>query len=144
MDTQAFKFQIVSPEQSLFDDEASMVVLPASRGEMGVLKDHAPMIVSLKPGIIDVYQDEEITNKIFVGGGFCNIHEEGCTVMADESIHVEELDPEHVEAYIQKTMQRLETVEEEIEREILESELSVAHAKMEIWRRISKINNQVK
>ncbi len=140
MNSATLNFQIVSPEKLLFDDEVSMVVLPAAKGEMGVLPNHAPMIVTLNSGVIDVYQNGKVMGKIFVGGGFANVYEDGCTVMADESIYLKDIKPEMVEKHIEKTMQKIEATEEGLELEALEGDLTIARAKMEIWQRLSQMN----
>ena len=132
------RFQLVSPEKMLYTDDVSMVTIPASRGEMGILPNHAPMLVTLIPGIIHVYQEHTIEEKIFVAGGFANINEKGCQVMADEGIHVADIHPEEVEAHIEDVMQELEGDQEEDVRVSLEENLSIARTKMEIWKKLQK------
>ncbi len=133
------RFQLVSPEKMLYADDVSMVTIPASKGEMGILPNHAPMLVTLVPGIINIYQEHAIEEKIFIGGGFANINERGCQVMADEGIHVADIHPQEVEAHIEEVMQELETDQEEDVRVSLEENLSIERAKMELWKKLQKI-----
>ena len=51
--------EIVSPEKLLLSRPVDMVVIPAAEGEMGVLPEHAPMIVLLRGGIVRLYQGEQ-------------------------------------------------------------------------------------
>ena len=132
------KFRLVSPEKILFSDMVSMAVIPAAKGEMGILPKHAPMIVTLQNGIISVYEGSQVTEKIFIGGGFANINEQGCTVMADEGIYVKDIDPKEVQAYIEETLKEIEVIEEEEERLNLERNVAVARAKMEIWKKMKR------
>lgn len=132
------RFQLVSPEKMLYADDVSMVTIPASKGEMGILPNHAPMVVTLKPGIINVYQEYTIEEKIFIGGGFANVNEKGCQVMAGEGIHVADIHPEEIQAHIEEVMQELEADQEEDVRASLEENLSIAKTKMEIWKSLKK------
>lgn len=132
------RFQLVSPEKMLYADDVSMVTIPASKGEMGILPNHAPMVVTLIPGIINIYQEHTVEEKIFIGGGFANINESGCQVMADEGIPVADIHPEEVEAHIEEVMLELEADQEEDVRASLEQNLSIERAKMELWKKLKK------
>jgi F-type H+-transporting ATPase subunit epsilon len=68
-----------------------MAVIPAAEGEMGVLPGHAPMIVTLRGGIITVTENGQATDRLFIAGGFAEITPERCTVLADEATPVAEL-----------------------------------------------------
>lgn len=83
--------EIVSPERLLLSRAVDMVSLPASEGEMGVLPGHAPMIVALRGGTIRLYGGGQVTDRLFVAGGFAEITPERCTVLADEAVPVAEL-----------------------------------------------------
>ena len=83
--------EIVSPEKLLLSRPVEMVVIPASEGDMGVLEGHTPMIVMLRGGIISLYADEQVTDRLFVAGGFAEVTPERCTVLADEAVPVVEL-----------------------------------------------------
>lgn len=83
--------EIVSPEKLLLSRPVDMVVIPAAEGDMGVLEGHTPMIVSLRGGSIDLYAGEQVSDRLFVAGGFAEITPERCTVLANEAIPVAEL-----------------------------------------------------
>ena len=68
-----------------------MVVIPAAEGELGVLGGHAPMIVLLRGGTIRLYEGGQVTDRLFVAGGFAEITPERCTVLANEVIPVAEV-----------------------------------------------------
>ncbi|MDE2581549.1 MAG: ATP synthase F1 subunit epsilon [Rhodospirillales bacterium] len=80
--------EIVSPEKLLLSRPVDMVVIPASEGDIGVLEGHAPMIVTLRGGQIHLYTGEQISDRLFVAGGFAEITPEHCTVLANEAIAV--------------------------------------------------------
>jgi F-type H+-transporting ATPase subunit epsilon len=83
--------EIVSPERLLLSRPVDMVVIPGSEGELGVLGGHAPMIVLLRGGTIRLYENNQVTDRLFVAGGFAEITPDRCTVLADEAVPVAEL-----------------------------------------------------
>jgi F-type H+-transporting ATPase subunit epsilon len=85
-------FELVSPERLLMSKDVSMVVVPGAEGLFGVLPRHTPLISTLIPGVIDVYEDGSITERIFVAGGFAEVTGERCTVLAESATPVAELD----------------------------------------------------
>lgn len=84
--------EIVSPEKLLLSRPVDMVVIPASEGDMGVLEGHTPMIVMLRGGTIDLYEGDTITDRLFVNGGFAEVTQERCTVLANEAVPLAEVD----------------------------------------------------
>ncbi len=83
--------EIVSPEKLLLSRPVDMVVIPAAEGDMGVLPNHAPMIVLLRGGTISIYEGTTVTDRLYVSGGFAEVTPERCTVLADEAIPSREL-----------------------------------------------------
>ena len=83
--------EIVSPEKLLLSRPVDMVVLPASEGDMGVLVGHAPMIVTLRGGMISLYENNVVTDRLYVAGGFAEVTPERCTVLATEVLPVAEV-----------------------------------------------------
>ena len=76
--------EIVSPEKLLLSRPVDMVVIPASEGDMGVLEGHAPTMVMLRGGVIDLYDGDTVTDRMYVAGGFAEVTPERCTVLANE------------------------------------------------------------
>jgi F-type H+-transporting ATPase subunit epsilon len=84
--------EIVSPEKLLLSRDVDMVVIPAFEGDMGVLEGHAPMTVVLRGGVVSLYAGDQITDSLFVAGGFAEVTPERCTVLAGEAMPVNEID----------------------------------------------------
>ena len=63
-------FELVSPEKLLFSGEVDMVVLPAAEGDMGILPGHAPVITTIRPGTICIFNGNTVEKRLFVAGGF--------------------------------------------------------------------------
>ncbi|MCW8305814.1 ATP synthase F1 subunit epsilon [Acidiphilium sp. PA] len=86
--------EIISPERLLLARQVSMVVIPGTEGDLGILPDHAKLITSLRGGMIDIYEDDEIIDRFFVSGGFAEITETRCTVLADQIMKPSEINRE--------------------------------------------------
>lgn len=83
--------EIVSPERLLLSRPVDMVVIPAAEGEMGVLPQHAPMIVLLRGGTIRLYEGGKVTEQLFVSGGFAEVTPSRVTVLATEATPLAEV-----------------------------------------------------
>lgn len=80
--------EIVSPEKLLLSKPVDMVVIPADQGEMGILAQHAPMIVSLKAGTVRLYEGGRVTESLEVSGGFAEVTGTRVTVLAESATPV--------------------------------------------------------
>ncbi|HEY7232475.1 MAG TPA: F0F1 ATP synthase subunit epsilon [Pseudolabrys sp.] len=87
----SFHFELVSPEKLLFSGEVEQVDVPGVEGDFGVLADHAPMVTTLRPGILTVHGPGG-AQKIVVLGGFAEVSPQGLTVLADLADAVENID----------------------------------------------------
>ena len=92
------QFELVSPEKLLLSEAVDMVVVPGTEGNFGVHAGHSLLISTVRPGIIDVYEGNEISERIFVSGGFAEVTAERCTVLADEAVPLSSLDAASIEA----------------------------------------------
>jgi len=84
------KFDLVSPERSLASLQASAVQIPGSEGDMTAMPDHAPLITTLRPGVLSV-EGPDGTSQYAVTGGFAQISPEGTSVLAEKAMPVSEL-----------------------------------------------------
>jgi F-type H+-transporting ATPase subunit epsilon len=94
-----FHFELVSPEKLLFSGEVDAVVAPGAEGLFTVLKDHAPVMTVLKPGVVEIDEAGK-TEKLFVRGGFADVGQNGFTILAEFAIPVAELDAARIDAEI--------------------------------------------
>ena len=103
--------EIVSPERLLLSRPVEMVVIPASEGDMGVLEGHAPAIVMLRGGIIALYENDQVTDQMYVAGGFAEVTPERCTVLANEVLAPADLSREDGERRLAAAEEALAQVE---------------------------------
>jgi F-type H+-transporting ATPase subunit epsilon len=89
-------FRLVMPERELLATEADMVVVPGSEGDFGVLPGHAPLISTVRPGVLEVFQGSKAEQRFLVVGGFAEVTPERCTVLADEALPFETVTPEQL------------------------------------------------
>jgi F-type H+-transporting ATPase subunit epsilon len=86
-----FHFDLVSPEKVLFSGEVSQVDVPGSEGDFGVLAGHAPLVTTLRPGVLIIYSERD-AQRIVVDGGFAEVGPAGLTVLANLAVPVDEFD----------------------------------------------------
>ena len=84
-------FELVSPEKLVFSGEVEQVDVPGAEGDFGVLAGHAPMVTTLRPGMLTV-KAAGGEQKIVVLGGFAEVSAKGLTVLADTAIRGKDLD----------------------------------------------------
>jgi len=75
--------EIISPEKLLLSRPVDMVVIPGTEGDLGILPGHSKLITGLRGGLVDLYENGKITDRYFVSGGFAEVTEERCSVLAD-------------------------------------------------------------
>ncbi|MDE2383968.1 MAG: F0F1 ATP synthase subunit epsilon [Alphaproteobacteria bacterium] len=92
-------FELVSPAKLLFSGDVDSVVLPGTEGEMTILPSHAPLLTSLKPGVVTV-TGASGAQRIFVRGGFAEVNPNGLIVLAERAIPTAELDAAALAAQI--------------------------------------------
>ena len=91
-----FKIEIVNPEKSfLSKDEVSEVVVPAFEGEIGILKDHIPIISFLKPGIIKVFIGSEEEN-YYVEDGIVEFKDNSLSILTSSIFNLKDIDKNHI------------------------------------------------
>jgi F-type H+-transporting ATPase subunit epsilon len=122
-----FHFALVSPEQVLFSGEVEQVDLPGSEGEFGVLAGHAPLIASLRPGILKILGPGE-PQRIMVLGGFAEVGPDGLTVLADTAVPVEEVDPSVIAGEIKNTEEDIANGTNERQRDKLRQKVEQLRA----------------
>jgi len=85
------KFELVSPERLLSSGDVQQVVVPGTEGEFTVLVNHAPVLSTLKPGVVTVTDEGGSDERIFVRGGFAEVNPAGLTILAEEAVAMSDL-----------------------------------------------------
>jgi F-type H+-transporting ATPase subunit epsilon len=127
------QFDLVSPEKTVLSKSVVFVTIPAEEGYLGVLEGHTPYIVSIVPGVVEVYENSqtEVTDRFFVAGGFAEINGTSCTVLAEEALPVAELNRAEVQEQANNLTEDLALAEEDAQRTALEAKLEILRAKLD-------------
>ena len=117
-------FDLVSPENLIFNDDVGMIIIPGKDGDLGVLPGHSKVMSSLRPGRVMVYgEDKNLLKSFFVSGGFAEINPEKCIVLAESVDEINNLDKNKIEKEIQE-LQNQDT-------EDSKQQLIIAYAKVD-------------
>lgn len=104
---EALKLELVSPEKLILSENVEMAVLPGGEGDFGVMRGHSPVISTLRPGEIVIFEKNKVKSRIFVGGGFVEVNDQVCTILAEDVENVDDIDRD-------EALKMLGVVEEEM------------------------------
>ena len=104
---ESFQFELVSPERLLVSEKVESVVIPGAEGEMTVMANHAPVMTTVKPGVVTVKAASGAEERYVVFGGFADILPSGCTLLAESAIAVKNIDRADITRRIQEAREDL-------------------------------------
>jgi F-type H+-transporting ATPase subunit epsilon len=113
---EAFQFELVSPERLLVSEQVESVVIPGAEGEMTVMARHAPVMTTIKPGVVTVKAASGATERYVVFGGFADILPEGCTLLAESAVAVKDIDRADLARRIQEAREDVSDAKDGDER----------------------------
>jgi len=108
-----------------------MVVVPGEEGDFGVLPGHALFLTLVRPGLIDIYKDDEVSSRIFVAGGFAEVNGECCTVLAEEAVDLVDVERSAVEERISRNEQAISLANSDEDVAVYEHDLAMGRALLE-------------
>jgi F-type H+-transporting ATPase subunit epsilon len=111
-----FNFELVSPEKLLFTGPVEQVVVPGTEGDFAVLRDHAPVMSALRPGVIVITDDKHEVQRLFVRGGFADVSPAGLTILAESAMPVHEISDEFVAAEVKAAEDEFQAATSEDDR----------------------------
>ena len=102
----SFSFELVSPDKLVFRGAVDDVLVPGSEGDFQVLADHAPVMTTIRPGILAFSEGGKHT-RLFVRGGFADVSSTGLIVLAETTIPVDELSADRIAGEIKNAEEDL-------------------------------------
>jgi F-type H+-transporting ATPase subunit epsilon len=129
-----FDLSVVTPEGSVFDGEAQMLVVPGAAGEIGVLARHAPLVAMLKAGEIRVKSNGE-WQSFAAGPGYFKVQQDRAIVLVDDAVRAEDIDVEEARRQAEEAralLERVDAGEEGIDRWVAEQRLRHAENKISV------------
>jgi F-type H+-transporting ATPase subunit epsilon len=129
-----FDLAVVTPEGSVFEGEAQMLIVPGAAGEIGVLARHAPLVAMLKAGEIRVRADGG-WQSFAAGPGYFKVQRDRAIVLVDDAVRAEEIDVDEARREVdaaRELLERADAGEEGIDRWVAEQRLRHAENKVAV------------
>ena len=137
--------EIVSQDRTVFQDEVDAVTLPGAAGEMGILPHHAPVLTTLKYGVIKVRRagKEEL---FAVAGGVAEVQPTIVTVLADAAENIQDIDVVRAKAAKKRAEDALANLSPEEDRDVylvMEVALRRSNLRLDVVRRFRRVNSNI-
>ena len=117
------KLEVITPTQTMINEEVEMVVVPGSEGHFGVLPLHAHTLSTLNRGIVTVYENNDASNEIIIDGGIADVTPQGCSILVERAEIVKSLDKNEIEKKYQFHKDKDNSFENPIEEKANNDEL---------------------
>jgi len=125
------QFELVSPEEKLISESVYMVEIPGDEGRFGVMNGHCSLLSSLKPGVVRLFKEQGGEAKeIFIAGGFADVADGNCTVLAEEAIPVSDLNKESLEQLLTDLSEDIGMASEKIDKKHIQEKIVLTKAKI--------------
>jgi F-type H+-transporting ATPase subunit epsilon len=111
-----FHFELVSPDKLLFNGAAQSVLVPGADGDFQVLRDHAPVMTALRPGVVAIEEEGGKTTRFFVRGGFADVNPGGLILLAETAIPAEDVSAARLDEEIKNAEEDLADAPEDNKR----------------------------
>ena len=137
--------EIVSQDRTVFQDDVDVVVLPGATGEMGILPHHAPVLTTLKYGIIKVRRHGK-EDLFAVAGGVAEVQPTIVTILADAAENIEDIDIVRAKAARKRAEDALANLSPETDRDsylVMEAALRRSNLRLDVSRRYRKVNANI-
>ena len=117
------KLEVITPTQTMINEEVEMVVVPGSEGHFGVLPLHAHTLSTLNRGIVTVYENNDASNEIIIDGGIADVTPQGCSILVERAEITKSLDKNEIEKKYQFHKDKENSFENPIEEQANNDEL---------------------
>jgi len=98
MANKTIKFEIVTPERVVLQQDILQITVPTTSGEITILPDHIPLVSVLQPGVVEIKRADNLVEIMSVSGGFIEVMKDKVVILADTAERAEELDEEVIKA----------------------------------------------
>jgi F-type H+-transporting ATPase subunit epsilon len=124
------QFELVSPERKIMSEGVTMAVIPGTEGDFGVLSGHAPLIATVKTGVVEIYRDDMdvCSDRIFIAGGFADVSNENCTILAEQAINVNDIDAADIAKQLSDAEQNLSMAEGNADKRRFQKRIDILKA----------------
>jgi len=126
-----FVVEIISPDKSILKSEAAEVTIPSYEGQMGILKDHIPLITFLRPGLITIKEDTG-EKKFFIEDGTVEFSNNTLLILTSTAKNLDSLDKNSIDTIIENSQEKIS------KGEISDKERYLLSYKIDVLREINK------
>ena len=105
-----FKFEIITPDQTILNSETNQVTIPAYEGLLTILKDHISLVTFLRPGFVEAYLNNKI-EKYYVEEGTVEFSDNKLLILSSSAIKLERLNREQIDKMISESRSLLQNTE---------------------------------
>lgn len=124
-----FLLEVVTPDKTVVKEEVDMAICPGSEGEFGVLPHHVSLLSSLRIGPLR-YRQGDKDNVVFISGGFVDVNNNKCSVLAESAELVDNIDVARAKAAKERAERRLQEKKDDLDE--LRAELALRRAIMRL------------
>ena len=128
--SEKFTIEIISPDRAIIKTETSEVVIPSFEGEIGILKDHIPLITFLRPGFINIKTNTD--QKFFVEEGTVEFSNNNLLILTSTAKEVTKMNKKFIDTLISESKKKLDN------NEITDKERYLLSYKLETLRNINQ------
>lgn len=126
----ALKIRVITPDRTIWDAEAEEAIIPSTTGQIGILKDHAPLLTALDIGVMTVRIDK-IWTPIVLMGGFAEIENNQLTILVNGAEEASEIDADFAQKNLAQALNDLDKAQSEREKINAKQNLRKARARVQ-------------
>ena len=123
------QLELVLPDKLVASKLVDMVIIAGTEGDFGVLPEHAPLISSIRPGLLEIH-DSDKTEKFFLAGGFVEVLSNQVSILASELCSLEDIDISLCKNEIENLKKQLNSSQDEKEKSLIQNNIDKLEVKI--------------
>ena len=123
------QLELVLPDKLVASKLVDMVIIAGTEGDFGVLPEHAPLVSSIRPGLLEIH-DSEKTEKFFLAGGFVEVLSNQVSILASELCSLEDIDVSSCKDEIENLKKQLNSSQDEKEKSLIQNNIDKLEVKI--------------
>ena len=123
------QLELVLPDTLVASKRVDMVIIAGTEGDFGVLPEHAPLVSSIRPGLLEIH-DSDKTEKFFLAGGFVEVLSNQVSILASELCSLEDIDVSSCKDEIENLKKQLNSSQDEKEKSLIQNNIDKLEVKI--------------
>lgn len=121
-------FELVSPGRLVLSEAVEMAVVPGVEGDFGAMPRHEPMLSTIRPGTVTLYNKGKPERQLFVAGGFAEVTGERCTVLSEEAFDLGDVTADQVATRLRDADDQVKAASTDAEKTVAQQRRKIADA----------------